>query len=86
MRNVVILGSTGSIGVSTLSVLAAHPEAYQVLALTAASQCKKLLQQCLQFSFAFSIINKNIVMSFKNHMFIFDYRDLLDNLMNIKNH
>ncbi|MFT5546763.1 MAG: 1-deoxy-D-xylulose-5-phosphate reductoisomerase, partial [Rheinheimera aquimaris] len=49
MRNVVILGSTGSIGVSTLSVLAAHPEAYQVLALTAASQCKKLLQQCLQF-------------------------------------
>ena len=49
MRNVVILGSTGSIGVSTLSVLAAHPEAYQVLALTAASQYEKLLQQCLQF-------------------------------------
>jgi len=47
MRNVVILGSTGSIGISTLSVLAAHPEDYQVLALTAASQTDKLLQQCL---------------------------------------
>ena len=49
MRQVVILGSTGSIGVSTLSVLAAHPEDYKVLALTAATQTKKLLQQCLAF-------------------------------------
>lgn len=48
MRNVVILGSTGSIGISTLSVLAAHPQDYQVLALTAASQTDKLLKQCLQ--------------------------------------
>ena len=47
MRNVVILGSTGSIGISTLSVLAAHPQDYKVLALTAASQTEKLLQQCL---------------------------------------
>ncbi|MBZ9612831.1 1-deoxy-D-xylulose-5-phosphate reductoisomerase [Rheinheimera maricola] len=47
MRQVVILGSTGSIGVSTLSVLAAHPLHYQVLALTAATQSDKLLQQCL---------------------------------------
>jgi 1-deoxy-D-xylulose-5-phosphate reductoisomerase len=47
MRQVVILGSTGSIGVSTLSVLAAQPELYKVLALTAASQSDKLLQQCL---------------------------------------
>ena len=47
MRQVVILGSTGSIGISTLSVLAAHPQRYQVLALTAATQSDKLLQQCL---------------------------------------
>ena len=47
MRQVVVLGSTGSIGVSTLSVLAAHPDDYQVLALTAATQTDKLLQQCL---------------------------------------
>ena len=48
MRQVVILGSTGSIGISTLSVLAAHPQQYQVLALTAATQSDKLLQQCLE--------------------------------------
>lgn len=47
MRNVVILGSTGSIGCNTLSVLAEHPDKYQVLALTAATQTDKLLQQCL---------------------------------------
>lgn len=49
MRKVVILGSTGSIGVSTLSVLAQHSQHFEVLALTAASQVDKLLAQCLQF-------------------------------------
>ncbi|MGI5309452.1 1-deoxy-D-xylulose-5-phosphate reductoisomerase [Rheinheimera sp. WS51] len=49
MRNVVILGSTGSIGMSTLSVLEQHPDKYQVFALTAATQTDKLLQQCLEF-------------------------------------
>lgn len=47
MRQVVILGSTGSIGISTLSVLAQHPERFGVLALTAASQIDKLFEQCL---------------------------------------
>lgn len=49
MRQVVILGSTGSIGVSTLSVLAQHPEQYNVLALTAFSQTDKLFEQCIKF-------------------------------------
>ena len=49
MRRVVILGSTGSIGLSTLSVLAQHSQRFEVLALTAASQVDKLLAQCLQF-------------------------------------
>ncbi|GAB2934579.1 1-deoxy-D-xylulose-5-phosphate reductoisomerase [Rheinheimera gaetbuli] len=49
MRQVVILGSTGSIGVSTLSVLAQHRLQFGVLALTAASQVDKLLAQCLEF-------------------------------------
>ncbi|MDP5034503.1 MAG: 1-deoxy-D-xylulose-5-phosphate reductoisomerase [Alishewanella sp.] len=47
MKQVVILGATGSIGCSTLSVLAEHPEQFQVLALTAATGVDKLLQQCL---------------------------------------
>jgi len=48
-RQVVILGSTGSIGCSTLDVIAQHPERFSVLALTAGRQVGKLLQQCLLF-------------------------------------
>jgi 1-deoxy-D-xylulose-5-phosphate reductoisomerase len=34
-KGVAILGATGSIGVSTLDVLARHPQRYRVVALTA---------------------------------------------------
>ena len=37
---VTILGSTGSIGVSTLDVLARHPERFEVFALTGAIEGK----------------------------------------------
>lgn len=47
MKQLVILGATGSIGCSTLSVVAAHPERFQVLALTAATAVDKLFAQCL---------------------------------------
>ncbi|CAM5221562.1 1-deoxy-D-xylulose 5-phosphate reductoisomerase [Alishewanella longhuensis] len=47
MKQVVVLGATGSIGCSTLSVLAAHPEKFAVLALTAATGVDKLFEQCL---------------------------------------
>lgn len=47
MKQVVVLGATGSIGCSTLSVLAAHPEKFTVLALTAATAVDKLFEQCL---------------------------------------
>ena len=49
MRGVAVLGSTGSIGVSTLDVLAQHPDRYRVVALTANTGVDKLLEQCLQF-------------------------------------
>lgn len=49
LRQVVILGSTGSIGCSTLDVIAQHPERFSVFALTAGRQIDKLFQQCLQF-------------------------------------
>ncbi len=35
MQHLTILGSTGSIGASTLDVVARHPDRYRVLALTA---------------------------------------------------
>ncbi|MES2070763.1 MAG: 1-deoxy-D-xylulose-5-phosphate reductoisomerase [Pseudomonadota bacterium] len=44
-----ILGATGSIGVSTLDVVARHPDRYRVYALTAHTQVHKLAAQCEQF-------------------------------------
>jgi len=48
MQNVTILGSTGSIGVSTLDVIVRHPDRFRVHALTAHSKVEELARQCLQ--------------------------------------
>ncbi len=45
---VTVLGSTGSIGVSTLDVIAAHPERFRVFALAAHRSVDALLEQCLR--------------------------------------
>jgi 1-deoxy-D-xylulose-5-phosphate reductoisomerase len=47
VTGVVILGSTGSIGQSTLDVVARHPERFAVVALTAARSVERLAEQCL---------------------------------------
>ncbi|MGB5062171.1 MAG: 1-deoxy-D-xylulose-5-phosphate reductoisomerase, partial [Candidatus Competibacter sp.] len=44
---VAILGSTGSIGASTLNVLQRHPDRFQIVALTAHRDIEALFQQCL---------------------------------------
>ncbi|RLW71149.1 MAG: 1-deoxy-D-xylulose-5-phosphate reductoisomerase, partial [gamma proteobacterium symbiont of Stewartia floridana] len=49
MIGLTILGSTGSIGISTLDVVARHPEQYQVVALTANRDVEGLLSQCERF-------------------------------------
>ena len=49
MQNITILGATGSIGVSTLDVIARHPERYRVYALTAHSRVAELAEQCVRF-------------------------------------
>ncbi len=46
MMRVAVLGSTGSIGASTLDVLARHRDRYEVTALAAASSHSRLLEQC----------------------------------------
>ncbi|MBA4265408.1 MAG: 1-deoxy-D-xylulose-5-phosphate reductoisomerase [Comamonadaceae bacterium] len=48
-QTVTILGSTGSIGVNTLDVIARHPERFAVHALTASTQVDLLLRQCEQY-------------------------------------
>ena len=49
IQRITILGSTGSIGVNTLDVIARHPNRFEVLALTGATQVDLMLQQCVQF-------------------------------------
>ena len=49
MQGVCVLGSTGSIGVSTLDVLARHPARFRVVGLAARSQIDRLLEQCVRF-------------------------------------
>jgi 1-deoxy-D-xylulose-5-phosphate reductoisomerase len=49
MKRIAILGSTGSIGVSTLDVVARHPERFEVVALCARSNAQKLAEQCIRF-------------------------------------
>lgn len=49
MQNITILGATGSIGVSTLDVIARHPDRYRVYALTAHSRVAELAAQCVRF-------------------------------------
>ncbi|WP_326540691.1 1-deoxy-D-xylulose-5-phosphate reductoisomerase [Pseudorhodoferax sp.] len=51
-----ILGSTGSVGANTLDVVARHPDRFEVLALTAATQVDLLLQQCAQFRPRFAVM------------------------------
>lgn len=48
-QRITILGSTGSIGKSTLDVLTRHPGRYEVFALTAATQVDLMLAQCHAF-------------------------------------
>jgi len=45
-QRVSVLGSTGSVGVNTLDVIARHPERFEVFALTAATRVEEMLAQC----------------------------------------
>jgi 1-deoxy-D-xylulose-5-phosphate reductoisomerase len=51
-----VLGSTGSVGVSTLDVISRHPERFEVFALSAATKVDELLAQCAQFSPRFAVM------------------------------
>lgn len=59
VQRVVILGATGSIGVSTLDVLALHPDRFEVLALTAATRVDALWAQCVRWRPRFAVMTDN---------------------------
>ncbi|MEE4253446.1 MAG: 1-deoxy-D-xylulose-5-phosphate reductoisomerase [Desulfuromusa sp.] len=50
MKNIAVLGSTGSIGVSTLEIIKAFPDRYQVVALTAGNNIELLRKQIKIFA------------------------------------
>ncbi len=56
LRNLTVLGATGTIGVNTLDVAARHPDRFKVIALTANRQVEKLHAQCRQFEPEFAVM------------------------------
>ena len=56
VQRVCILGSTGSIGVSTLDVMARHPDRFEVFALSANSRLDELAAQCRQWRPRFAVL------------------------------
>ncbi len=56
---VTLLGSTGSIGVNTLDVIARHPDRFRVFALTANTQVDKIAEQCVRFKPCFAVMADN---------------------------
>ena len=56
IQNVTVLGSTGSIGMSTLDVIRRHPDRYRAFALCAHSQIDSLFAQCQEFRPKFAVL------------------------------
>ena len=56
MQNLTVLGSTGSIGASTLDVVARHPDKFRIVALTANLQVDLLFRQCVQFRPQYAVL------------------------------
>ena len=56
MHSITVLGSTGSIGESTLDVVSQHPEKYTIYALTGCRQLEKLAQQSVQFKAKYAVV------------------------------
>ena len=55
-QRITVLGSTGSIGINTLDVIARHPERFEVFALSAATQVDSLLAQCVRFKPQYAVM------------------------------
>lgn len=56
MQQLTILGATGSIGASTLDVVARHPDRFRVYALSGNSRISELAEQCRRFNPRFAVV------------------------------
>ncbi len=55
-QRIAVLGATGSVGASTLDVIARHPDRFDVFALSAATQVDLMLSRCAQFRPRFAVM------------------------------
>ena len=60
MRNICVLGSTGSIGMSTLEVIRQHPELFTIKALTAHTNVQLLAEQCKEFCPEIAVVGNKL--------------------------
>lgn len=60
MRNICVLGSTGSIGVNTLDVVRRHPNLFSIKALTANSNVQLLAKQCAEFKPKLAVVGSEL--------------------------
>jgi 1-deoxy-D-xylulose-5-phosphate reductoisomerase len=58
-KNVVVLGATGSIGDSTLNIIARHPDKFNVFAITAHSNINKLIEICIRIEPKYVVVTNN---------------------------
>lgn len=58
LQNLTILGSTGSVGVSTLDVVARHPDRFRIIALTAHTKVSALLEQCVRHRPRYAVVSQ----------------------------
>jgi len=56
VKNITVLGATGTIGVNTLDIIARHPERFRAYALTANTRFEPLLEQCRRFHPRYAVL------------------------------
>jgi len=57
MKQVTILGATGSIGTSSLDLISQHPTQYSIFAVTANTNVEKMLLICLQYQPRYAVMS-----------------------------
>ena len=57
MKQLTILGSTGSIGCSTLDVVRHNPDSFSITALVAGKNVDRMVEQCLEFSPRYAVMD-----------------------------
>lgn len=77
MKGICVLGATGSIGVSTLDVIARHSDKYKAVALTANTNIDALFEQCLQHKPEYAVVvNEAKAAEFKEKLAATDIADM----------